>query len=380
MRAVPLFPVADIPYSNVLHGHSHLAILGWAFLGVFTIFLALFWSGIQAKKQAGLIVVSLAIVSGIMFLAFLYQGYGIFSIVMSTLHIFIEYWAAVFMFREIRRHDVPKVFRAFINGALFSLLLSSIGPFSLGYISANGLKESGFFDMAIYFYLHFQYNGWLTLMSFGLFTYLLHRQKIFVNDSLLRKGFRIYFTALFPGYFLSVMWVDGVGGYGDVLAVIGGIGQWMGVILMILSLKGAWSSIKNKWTKVTFISAAVTIGLLLIKSTLELGMIFPPLAELVYQTRSVIIGYLHLTLLGFVSLFIVTLHFMLNLMEANRLKCIGLWIFLAGFLLNEGLLFLQSLFEWLEYGVLPLYNEGLLTASVLLFIGILGLSPHALKR
>ncbi|GAA0492214.1 hypothetical protein GCM10008986_18090 [Salinibacillus aidingensis] len=71
---------------------------------------------------------------------------------------------------------------------------------------------------------------------------------------------------------------------------------------------------------------------------------------------------------------------MLNLIEANRSKRLRLWIFLAGFLLNEGLLFLQSLFGWLGYGVLPLYNEGFLTASVLLLIGILGLSPHALKR
>src|SRR5699024_32980 len=239
-----------IPYTNVLHAHSHLAILGWAFLGTFIIFLSIQWDYNKRKKEAKAISVTLFITSLVMFIAFLYQGYGLVSIILSTLHIFVEYWTASFIFRHLKmgsfrsqisnlfikgsffsllllslvtffftsivmfiaflyqgyglvsiilstlhifveywtasfifRHLKMGAFRSqisnlFIKGSLVALLLSSLGPFALGYISSTGMKESAFFDMAIYFYLHFQYNGLLYLFLIGLLITILHYKKI----------------------------------------------------------------------------------------------------------------------------------------------------------------------------------------------------------
>src|SRR5699024_2707284 len=80
-----------IPYSFLLHGHSHIALLGWTFLGVFLIFLKLTWHELNAKNQAIWIVVSTLFITSLMFIAFLYQGYAVYSIIFSTLHIGIEY-------------------------------------------------------------------------------------------------------------------------------------------------------------------------------------------------------------------------------------------------------------------------------------------------
>ncbi|MCF3942055.1 hypothetical protein [Oceanobacillus alkalisoli] len=110
------------------------------------------------------------------------------------------------------------------------------------------------------------------------------------------------------------------------------------------------------------------------KSTLKLGLVHSGLAELVNSTRSVIIGYLHLTLLGFISIFILLQYQMQGIIQANRLYSTGFGIFFAGFMVNELYLFLQAFVQWTGFFTLPFYGEGLLIAAILLGIGVILMS------
>ncbi|GAB3789984.1 hypothetical protein [Virgibacillus kimchii] len=371
MRAFAYYPDFPVPYTNILHGHSHLAILGWAFLGVFAIFLINYWQDLKQKKQAIAIAVTLFIVTLLMFAAFIYQGYAMFSIALSTMHIFIEYWAAVFIYRQLKSNlDIPHTAKLYIKGALIALVVSSLGPYVIAYVSASGLKESALYEMAIYFYLHFQYNGWLLLFLIGLFIIILHLKKITLSPPMLKIGFWVYFVALFPGYFLSVLWVEELGISAGVIAAVGGIGQWIGVIYIIFAYVKSHREIKSFYSKLTTISLQLSFLLLFLKSSMELGLLFPSLLPLIYDSRSVIIGYLHFTLLGFVSIFMLTQYLMQDLLKSTKLTKYGAVIFLIGFLLNEGLLFGQGLTEWLQVQGLPLFNLGVLTASIILTLGI----------
>ncbi len=371
MRAYAYYPDFPVEYSNILHGHSHLAILGWAFLGVFVIFLNNIWQELKQKKQAIAIAVTLFVVTVLMFAAFIYQGYALFSIVLSTIHIFVEYWAAIFIYRRIKSNfSIPNTAKLFINGALMALIISSFGPFAIAYISASGMKGSNLYEMAIYFYLHFQYNGWLLLFLIGLFILILHLKKINLFNSALRIGFWLYFIALFPGYLLSVLWVENLGITADIIAGIGGIGQWTGIIYILYAYVKSYHHIKTIYSKLTMISLSLSFLLLFLKSTMEAGLLIPPLLPLIYDSRSVIIGYLHFTLLGFVSIFILTQYLMKDLLKSTKLTIYGAIIFIIGFLLNELLLFGQGLTEWLQIPGLPLYTGGLFTASVILTLGI----------
>ncbi|WP_102349064.1 hypothetical protein [Bacillus sp. Marseille-P3661] len=371
MRGSVFFHTSILPYTNVLHGHSHLAILGWAFIGAFVVFLTIFWKTITQKKQAITITLALCVTSVFMFIAFLYQGYGVISIIMSTLHIFIEYWASAFIYRQLKIHShIPKSAKAFMNGALLVLILSSIGPYALGFIAANGLKDTDFFDMAMYFYLHFQYNGWLTLFLIGLFISIVHLKKVIMNSFLLIIGFWLYFISLFPGYFLSVLWVD-LGELPYILALIGGIGQWLGVLAILMAIKNSWNLLVLKFTALTISCLRITLILLLIKSTMELGLISPALANLIYDTRSIVIGYLHLTLLGFVSIFILTLYQLAGIIKNDAMALNGFIVFFIGFLLNEIFLFIQGFTQWLNLFRIPFYTQALLLASCFLLIGVM---------
>lgn len=371
MRLFVFSPSESIPYSNVLHGHSHLALLGWGFLGVFLLFLVITWKRIKGKKQAIAICAALSIVSILMFLAFLWQGYDTVSIIMSAIHIFIEYWAAIFMYRELKNfRPLPNSISLFINGALITLVISSFGPYGIAYVSANGLKETPLYEMAIYFYLHFLYNGWFTLFLIGLFTLFLYLKKINFKQHMLTISFWIYFISLFPGYFISIGWVE-AGVFMDILSAIGGIGQWISILLLIIVYKDSWDALKTQYHHVINFGILITLILLVTKSTMELGMIIPNMATLVYDTRNVIIGYLHLTLLGFVSFAILVGYFMLDFVKVNKLSLLGINIFLIGFILNELLLFLDALLEWMNLPSIPYTIEGLLIASILLAAGIL---------
>lgn len=371
MRVAPFMNHSLIPYSHVLHGHSHIAILGWAFLGSFLILLAMLWPSIKNKRHSILLIFTIFIVSLLMFIAFLVQGYGLFSIILSTLHIFVEYWAIIFIYQQFKSQNIfSAVSKLYLKGSLIALLISSIGPFALAYISANQLQDSVVFDMAVYFYLHFQYNGWLSLFLMGTFLLILHRKGIKVHTSLLKSGFWMYFISLFPWYFLSILWVD-LGSFSYALATIGSLGQWIGIMMIIIGINKFWGSIKSTMPMFTTISLIITFILLFLKSLMELGLIAPSLADLVYETRSVIVGYLHFTLLGFISLFILTQYQMIWIIDtARKAVTIGYIIFYGGFLLNEFLLFTMGLTSWLNVMTLPYYMEGLLIASILLTVGI----------
>lgn len=378
MRVYQLSPMAWIDYDHILHAHSHVALLGWIFIGVFIIFLTLY-KKTGAKKQAFIILLALFISSLLMFFAFLYQGYGLYSIALSTIHIFVEYWAGIFIVKHLKKQRMPKSAKCFIIGGVIALFISSIGPYALAIISATGGKNLVWYDMSVYFYLHFQYNGWLTLMLIGLFIAILAERKIAMNESLLRHAFWTYFIAIFPGYLLSALWAD-LGITVQVIATIGIIGQSIGVVLVILAFKDAFIQARTEFSGLTWWMLLLTFALLLIKSTMELGMIHPGLAELVNTTRSVIIGYLHLTLLGFISMFILVQYQMQGIAKVDRYCIYSFIIFFTGFVLNEMLLFLDALGQWTKFFTIPHFNEGLLLASILLGTGVVILtftvSPH----
>src|SRR5690625_4012257 len=293
LRLYSLFTdVHLLPYDHILHAHSHIAVLGWCFLAAFLIYCHMIWHELERKKEAIALTVTTFVVSVLMFVAFLWQGYALYSIILSSVHILVEYWAIIFILKTMKGHtNVPRIVNLFMYGALASLFISSIGPWSLGMIGARGLKDSPLFDMAIYFYLHFQYNGWLFFVLIGLFLFFIYKQGAIRHERILTFGFILTIVALFPAYVLSILWYD-VGTTGIVLAVIGAIGQLSGTLIITVQL---FSNLKRTTTSesrgLQLLLVAV-FSLLVTKSFMELGLLHVPFAQIVYETRAVVIGYL----------------------------------------------------------------------------------------
>src|SRR5699024_5719783 len=359
-----------VPYTHLLHAHSHIAVLGWTFFAVFIIFVIMM--GQENSRFVRYISLLLFLVTTAMFIAFLMQGYALYSIILSMFHIFLQYAIAYFIIKHVRKDKtIPKSSRFFMYGAVVMLVISSFGPFALGAIASQGLRDSAIFDIAIYFYLHFQYNGWLTLMLIGMLLLMLNRRKIAFSEKRMQTSFTVYFISLFPAFLLSILWYD-LGVIGIIIAAIGAIGQLTAIILFMLTIIQANKQVDKYLSSFITYHIYGVLALLAIKVTMEFGLLHPTFGRLIYETRSVVIAYLHLTLLGFISLFIMTQFYLTRLLnENNGLLKFGLSVFLIGFALNELTLFFTSLFSWLQLGTLPGQNIILLFATVCLLIAII---------
>src|SRR5690625_7896222 len=87
---------------------------------------------------------------------------------------------------------------------------------------------------------------------------------------------------------------------------------------------------------------------------MELTLIYPPLADIVYDTRSVVIGYLHLTFLGFISIFIFAQFGLVIIFDFSKKGLLfGISLFIIGFFFNEITLFASVILDCVEMNSVP---------------------------
>src|SRR5690625_916864 len=106
---------------------------------------------------------------------------------------------------------------------------------------------------------------------------------------------------------------------------------------------------------------------------MELALIYPPLADIVYDTRSVVIGYIHLTFLGFISIFIFAHFGLVKIFDFSKKGLLfEISLLLIGFFFNEIVLFSSGLFEYVEMNSVPYHNELVLFTTIFFFSILFG--------
>src|SRR5699024_6780000 len=95
------------------------------------------------------------------------------------------------------------------------------------------------------------------------------------------------------------------------------------------------------------------------------------LSNLICDTRTIVIRYLHLTFLGFISIFLLTQLQMIGALDETRNSILyGIGIFISGFVLNEIILLSTGAMNWLNYNSFPFVKEAFILASLLLVAGV----------
>lgn len=149
----------------LLHGHSHVALLGWVFPGLMGLVLE---AGTRRSHlpQTGLrLLAALTIfVTLLLFIAFVGQGYAPLSIALSTIHMLLGYALAWIFFRHARE-DSNTGSRYFLEGAVFWMVMATAGPWLLAI--GRGLPPF-WMDAAVHYYLHVLFNGWFLFGLAGL--------------------------------------------------------------------------------------------------------------------------------------------------------------------------------------------------------------------
>mgnify|MGYP000604442258 CR=1 FL=1 len=176
-----LFPVTSVAatYKYIVHTHSHIALLGWVYVALTTLLFYAFINKDAQKKYFVLFWSTQITILGMLF-SFPITGYALYSIIFSTLFLICSYWFYAF-FRKHNNCKKENYSYKFINASLLFMIFSSIGPWALGIIMNTLGNTSHWYKNAIYFYLHFQYNGWFIFCLLGIFIFFLEKSNININ-------------------------------------------------------------------------------------------------------------------------------------------------------------------------------------------------------
>ncbi len=361
-----------VAYDHILHAHSHTAFIGWVYQSLFLAIATLFLSDAQIARgnYRRQFYITQALVFGMMF-AFAWQGYALYSIILSSLFQLMTYWFAGRFFRDWRENRAlpERHFYSvrFIKIALIALVISSFGPWGLAIIVANGLGATEWYSMAIYFYLHFQYNGWFIFALLGLFFYLLEKSGVKFSSTSATRFFRWLAVSLFPAYFLSIL---GITHHPLVyfLAVVSGVGQIVALIYLAKLLADHRKSLRQAFTRPWGrLLLTISVTAFFLKTVLQLLSVIPPFDAFAFHNRGVIIAFIHLVVLGTISTGLIGAFVQLGwIFLSKRLEKTGIGAFLSGFIATELILIapvfgaaFTTQFQWL-FGFTVLMALGVL--------------------
>ncbi len=366
LRFVFVYPLG-INFRYVTHAHSHVAMLGWVYLMLFS-FIVYYFIPKFSKAYSRLFWVTEIAVVG-MILSFPFQGYAAISIGFSTLHIFCSYYFFRLVWKDQKGNDLAE--RHLLKASLLFMLLSTIGIWCLGPAVATMGNQSAFFNIAIQFFLHFQFNGWFLFAVLAIFFKILSGHSLKIDPQKFKWFFRWLLLATILTMALPVSWYA----FHPVLLWINAIGvlsQLVAAVFFILLLKPLWPLF---WPQISGLSKGM-LGFALICFALKIGLqttsLFPEIAQVSAQIRNFVIGFIHLLMLGVISGFLFTFLLQSRFVDpqSNLLKW-GITSFLLGFLASELLLFIQGGMFYFGVGSIPHYYLSLFVFSAFLVVGIL---------
>lgn len=348
-----------INYDYIVHTHSHIALLGWVYLALTIMIFKIFAREIDKNRDYNIIFWFTQLTLVGMLLTFPFRGYSVLSIIFSTLFLITSYWFTWFIMKNVPRKLRKTNYYKCINAALWYMVFSSIGPWMLGAIMTWFGQESMWYRLSIYFYLHFQYNGWMIMALLGLFFYILEQHRIIISSGTFKRFFWSINLGILLTFFLSTLWTKP----NIVFNVLGGVGDVFQILAFVILLEIAVKS-RSKLTDIFSrfqYKLLKTVALLLgIKIILQLITTLPYFANLAATYLDFTIGYLHWTFLGVMS---IGLFLLLNFFKLIYLSKMSFILYLIGFAITEVLIFYKGIAAWQGFSMFDDYFKTLAIGS-----------------
>lgn len=345
-------------YKFLLHAHSHTALLGWIYLGLTTLIYGLFLAKTDDGRRYRPIFIFTNISILGMLVTFPLQGYALFSIIFSTLFLFASYWFAWFAFKRVPTELKHRFSWKLIKAALWYLVLSSIGPWTIGGVMATLGPESIWYKTSIYFYLHFQYNGWFILALLGVLFYFLEEKGVRFSAQNLKSFFLLLHASVILSLFLSVLWFAPPLVF-YVLGFVGAVAQLLAFYEFYLLLRPHQALFKRHFGAYGLLLLKIAAGLLVAKIGMQLFSAHPYFASLIFLLKNFVIGYLHLVFLGIVIPVMMALLLYFGLLKISRKFMV---LYLLAFATTEALIFYKALALWIG---LPFFRDYYICLAVL---------------
>ncbi|NND06855.1 MAG: hypothetical protein HKN87_10790 [Saprospiraceae bacterium] len=353
-------------YKNLQHAHSHVAMLGWLYGVLYVLIVYAF--NLDANRYRQLFCWTQISVLG-MLITFPIQGYGLFSICFSTLHIFLSYAFCFRVFVDLKSTHIKTAPSAlFVRTALIFMIVSTMGTWALGFIMNSPLKGTAWYYASIQFFLHYQFNGWFIFAALALAYRYWENKGLNLSTTLSRLFYQLLLVSCILTYALAVTWStpDKLIFWVNSLGVLIQMGALVALGILLHRIVDQLRSSVKRWTYFLWLIAFYALAIKIVIQTL---VAIPYLATVSYTIRNFVVGFVHLLMLGALSTFVMGLIHE-EIQPTSRGGKVGIYIFLMGFLATEFLLFFQGLMLWMEQGFLGNYHLILFIASLLLPIGL----------
>jgi hypothetical protein len=362
------FFVEEIPflsYRNILHSHSHTALLGWSYMlltGSLFISYGIDTRGLAVFRK--LFYVNVVCVVGMVF-SFLFQGYGPVSIAFATAHMISTYVYAWHYLRYLRSKESSTA-RYFIRWAIRWQLISTLGLWAVGPVVAIYGKLHPLYSASIQFFLHFQMNGWFTFAVLGLLFHYLAKsgRKVELRTSTLA----MLQLSLLCTYFLSVTWSTPI----PLLFYINSFG----VVIQLWAFVRIFRTLRKKAPGIfafkNLPSALLTLGLfsMLFKVLIQSALVLPQMAVVSYTIHNFVIAFIHLIMLGSITFSMAGILLDQGALSSDRSARTGWRLLIIGFFLMEFILFGQGLMLWTGFGFISYYYEIIFGVSAFLPVAV----------
>ncbi|MDX1478388.1 MAG: hypothetical protein R3301_11830 [Saprospiraceae bacterium] len=367
--------VTELPwldFRNALHGHSHVAMLGWGYLALYVLLIHSFLEpAVVGSVYRRLFWLTQLTVLG-MLISFPLAGYGVVSISFSTAHIILAYVFFVRFFRDTRSRPVRRSMSyRFAVTAMVWFVLSSLALWAMGPLVAFGQQGSSWYYATIQFFLHFQLNGWFIFGVLALFFRWLESRRITLSTGHVRIFYALLVISCLLTYVLAVTWSTPL----DILFWINSLGvviQLAALLIFYMLIRPVVGSMRAGTTRVLRALFGVGILSFVVKIFVQTAVVIPYIATIAYTIRNYVIGFIHLILLGLLTHLLIGFANSAGLLRLDHRAAVwGVGLLVTGFVITEMLLGVQGTMFWMGVGFIPYYYELLLAASCLLPVAIM---------
>lgn len=358
------------------HAHSHFAFSGWVSL-ILMVCMIPFLNISEGRNKLYQWLLGLqALCAYGMLVAFAMQGYGAISIFFSTSSVLLSFVFAYAYIRDTTTMEKNHPAVPWFKAALLFSVLSAAGTFYLAYVMASHQTDQHAYLASVYYYLHFQYNGWFFFACMGLLAGYLHQRAAGLFS--FEKAFKWMFYSCFPAYLLSILWLN-LPAWLFVLVVGAAAGQVIGLVYFWRQISKQWQQIRMIFNGPEAILLAFAGISLTVKMGLQAASTIPEISELAFGFRTIVIAYLHLVLLGIITVFLLAYLWAKGYLRHNQLALWGLMTFVVGVYLNEMVLGIQGIASF-SYALIPYSNHMLVAVSALMFVSLLVLLSAQFRK
>lgn len=371
LRWIAIHPIPGINVRFLTHAHSHIAFMGWIFNAFIAIAATTFLEPRFQKNNRRLFLLFQLANLG-MLATFPWQGYAALSIGFTTLHMLSSIAFATFLWKSAQ---APSPAHAFLKISLVFLFLSSLGPFALGPLAAFDLRNSHWYALAIYFYLHFQYNGWFLFFLIAAVLKQLQIHQLAFSEPRASNAWKWLAIGTTLNVSLSTLWIQPPL-WVHAIALLSGCAQLIGLSQLLASLRSA--KIFTSLSPLALRLAQLSLAALCAKFFFQLLATLPGLISFSIDRFSAI-GFLHLVFLGCVTPALIAWAIQEKWIRPSRLLKPAIVLFIFGLFATETILFVQALLAWLQLAPLPASGLLIFLASLAIAGATLLLLRPALK-